>query len=193
MARTKTSVRYKAEEKRRRALIIAIILFLIGLVMIIAGTFAYYQTNVTGSVGGNVLAWNFKANNSTSSFTITLTPDSALSCNTATTLNSTIAPGTCGSFTINLSTTISANYTITFSNFVNKPANLKFYSDSSFNTETDITASGYSITGSLANNGTVAKTIYWKWDFGTSSSITADNTASDKSVSFSANVVGRQT
>ena len=190
MARTNTNVRYKSEEKRRRAIILAIILFLIGIGMVIAGTYAYYQRTITGTASGTIARWNFKANNSTSSFTISLTPTQ-----TANTLNSTIAPETSGSFKIDLSTVDSdlpVVYEITFSTFTNKPANLKFYSDSSFTTETDITASGYKITGNMNAGTTTSKTIYWKWPYGTAASVTNDNAAADKTVSFNVNVVGTQ-
>jgi len=190
MAKSNADVRYKADEKRQRTLAIAIILFLIGLIMVFIGTFAFYQNTITGTVNGSIASWVFKANNNASNFAITLSPTQ-----TTRTLNSTMAPGTSGSFTINLSTEGSAlgvNYTITFSNFTNLPSNLKFYSDSAYNTETDITASGYSLTGTLNANSTLAKTIYWKWEYGTSSSVTTDNSSADKSVSFTATVVGQQ-
>ena len=190
MAKSRASVRYKSEEKRRHALIIAIILLLLGVIMIIYGTYAYYQTAQSGTVTGSVAIWTFKANSSASSFNITLAPSQ-----TNVTANSTMAPGTSGSFDIKLSTKangISADYTITFSNFSNIPANLKFYSDSNYSTETDITASGFKITGTLAANSEVTKTIYWKWPLGNESSITADNAAADKNVSFTATVVGKQ-
>lgn len=189
MARSNTSIRYKAEEKRRRAIILAIILFFVGLAMIFAGTYAYYRSTINGTVSATITAWVFKANNSASSFAITLSPTQN------TTYNSTMAPGTSGSFSIDLSTAssgLAADYTITFSNFTNKPANLKFYSDSSFTTETDITASGYSITGTLNANSSTTKTIYWKWAYGNDSSVTSDNSSVDKNVSFTATVVGKQ-
>lgn len=190
MAKSRTSIRYKAEEKRRHAIILAIILFILGLAMIVAGTYAFYRSTISGTINGSISVWTFKANNNASSFNITLTPSQ-----TTSTLNSTMAPGTSGSFTINLSTKnngLSADYTITFSGFTNKPANLKFYSDSNFTTETDITASGYKITGTLAANSEETKTIYWKWPLGNTSSITSDNSAANKNFSFTATVVGKQ-
>ena len=190
MAKSNANVRYEADEKRRHIIIVAIILFLVGLIMVFIGTYAYYQTTSTGSVSGTIATWVFKANNNASTFNISLTPTQ-----TSRTLNSTMAPGTSGSFTITLSTVgsaLAANYTITFSNFTNIPSNLKFYSDSSFTTVTDITASGYSLTGTLNAGSSIDKTIYWKWDYGTSSSISADSAAADKAVSFTATVVGTQ-
>ena len=192
MAKSNASIKYRAEEKRRHAIFIAIVLFILGLAMIIVSSYAYYRTTISGTISGTTGAWVFKANNATSSFNITLAPTQ-----TDRTYNSTIAPGTSGSFDILIDGTgigspMSADYTITFSNFVNKPANLKFYSDSNFSTETDITANGYSITGTVASGNSTTKTIYWKWEYGTSSSITSDNSAADKNVSFTVTVVGTQ-
>ena len=87
---------------------------------------------------------------------------------------------------------LAADYVMTFSDFQNKPTNLKFYSDSSFTNETDITASGYSITGTLASGDATTKTIYWKWAYGAASSVTLDNQDADKNVSFTVTVVGTQ-
>ena len=190
MAKSNADVRYEAEEKRKHILIVAIILFLIGLIMVFIGTYSYYQNSVTGTVSGTIATWSFKANNNASNFNITLSPTQ-----TARTLNTTMAPGTSGSFTIQLSTVgsaLAANYTITFSNFSNIPSNLKFCSDAACNTVTDITASGYSLSGTLNAGTTVDKIIYWQWPVGGASSITADNAAANKAVSFTATVVGTQ-
>ena len=70
MAKKNAEIRFEAEQKRQRAIIIAIILFLLGLILIIAGTYAYYQRTLTGTVTGTIATWNFKANNSASSFTV---------------------------------------------------------------------------------------------------------------------------
>ena len=187
MAKSKNNVRYEAEVKRHRRIMIAVVLFLLGLIMVFVGTMAFYQTQVNGSGSGTVLYWNFQANNSMTNFNISLAPEQ-----TTRTVNATMAPGTSGSFTFTLSTSITADYTITFSGFTNIPANLKFYTDSSHSTETDITASGYSMTGTLNGGSTTTRTIYWAWPYGTSSSITADNASADKSISFTATVVGQQ-
>lgn len=189
MAKKNAEIRFEAEQKRQRAIIIAIILFLLGLILIIAGTYAYYQRTLTGTVTGTIATWNFKANNSASSFIVTLTPTGNK------TANSTIAPGTSGSFSVTLSAASSAlpvNYVLSFSNFENIPTNLVFYTDSAHTTVADIEASGYSVTGSLAAGGSATKTWYWVWPYGTASSVTADNADANKSVSFSVDVVGTQ-
>lgn len=189
MAKKSAEIRFEAEQKRYRTIIIAIILLLLGLVLIIAGTYAYYQKTITGTVTGTIATWNFKANSSTSSFRVTLTPSGNK------TANSTIAPGTSGSFSVVLSAASSAlpvNYVLTFGSFTNIPTNLVFYSDSSHTTVADIEASGYSVSGSLAAGGSVTKTWYWVWPYGSSSSVAADNADANKTVSFNVNVVGTQ-
>ena len=187
----KEEVRYKSEVKRHRIILIAVILLLIGFIMIAIGTFAYYRTTVTGTVSGTIASWSFKTNNGNPTFTtITLAPTQ-----TTKTLNSTMAPGTSGSFDLVLSTVGSAlpvSYTITFSNFTNVPTNLQFYSDDDFLTVSDIRTNGFKIEGDMASNTTLTKTIYWKWDFGTASSTTNDNLSANQNVSFDVSIVGRQ-
>lgn len=190
MGKSTAKVRYKAEEKRRHAIIVAIILLLVGLLMIFIGTYAYFQTTFTGQLSGNIAVWNFRANNANSSFNITLVPTQ-----TSTTANQTVAPGTSGSFSIVLNTTgsgLAADYTITFNNFVNKPTNLKFYSDQAFTNEINITQANYQMTGTVNANTTETKTIYWNWPIGDASSTTSDNQFINKNVSFTVNVLGRQ-
>ena len=68
----------------------------------------------------------------------------------------------------------------------------KFYSDSTFSTVADITSSTYSLTGTLAANSSITKTWYWKWPYGDASSITNDNSAAEKNITFKVNVVGVQ-
>ena len=78
---------------------IAILILGIGFAV---GTYAYYQTTVTGNVGGTVLAWQCTANSQTASFTISL---------------GSLYPGSSGSKTISVGATIAADYTITFNTF----------------------------------------------------------------------------
>ena len=48
---------------------IAILVLAVG---ILFGTYAYYQTTITGTISGNVAKWSFKANGETSSFNLDL-------------------------------------------------------------------------------------------------------------------------
>ena len=121
---------------------------------IAVGTYAYYQTNVTGTVGGTVLAWNCDLGSS--------------GVQTSTFAN--MYPGSSGSITFNITSTITADYTINITGFSNmntgSRAALKLYTDSAHSTA--ITTST-NITGSVSSNGgTSTKTIYYYWPYGTS-------------------------
>ena len=48
---------------------IAILVLAVG---ILIGTYAYYQTTISGTISGNVAKWSFKANGQTSSFNLDL-------------------------------------------------------------------------------------------------------------------------
>lgn len=189
MAKKNADMRFEREKKRRRSILIALILLLLGIIMIIIGSYAFYTTTITGTISGTIANWSFKANNATSTFNITLKPTQSV------TANSKIAPGTSGSFSVvlkNEATLLGVDYTLTFSDFTNIPSNLKFYNDSTFATVADITSSTYSLTGTLAANSSITKTWYWKWPYGDASSITNDNSAAEKNITFKVNVVGVQ-
>lgn len=130
---------------------IAILILGIGFAV---GTYAYYQTTITGNVGGTVLAWQCTANNQSATFDITL---------------GSLYPGSSGDKTITIRSTIDANYTITFDNFANIGSgstheNLNLYSDASHNS---IINEGNSITGSVTagTTGTAVK-FYYYWPYG---------------------------
>lgn len=120
------------------------------------GTYAYYQTTVTGTAGGTVLAWQCTANNQTASFTISL---------------GSLYPGSSGPKTITIGATIDADYTITFTSFTNMGSgsnhpNLNLYKDSAHSSI--INASG-TITGSVTGGSTSTATFYYYWPYGTAS------------------------
>ena len=141
---------------------IAILILGIGFAV---GTYAYYQTTVTGTVGGTVLAWECTANNQTASFTISL---------------GSLYPGSSGEKTIDLAATIDSNFVVTFDTFTNMGAgsdhpNLKLYKDSGH-----ATSIGTSGTLSNPNDFTVAYNsttqkyeghakFYYYWPYGTAS------------------------
>lgn len=189
MARENTDIHFEAEQKRRRTIIIAIILFLLGISFVIAGTVAYYQTTITGNITGTIARWDFKANNQASSFAITLAPDGNH------TDNATLAPDTSGSFSVVMNATdsqLAIDYEVSFSNFLNVPTNLIFYSDANRQTPVDIESATYTLTGTLAAGSTTTKTWYWTWPYGNASSVSVDNADANKTVSFTVNVVGVQ-
>lgn len=122
------------------------------------GTYAYYQNVTTGTATGTVLAWNCNAYNkdTPTDFTFNL---------------GALYPGSQGSGTIRVESSINASYEITFSNFQNIGAeaashtNLLLYRDASY---TQPLGTGSTISGTVAANSTSDKTFYYKWAYGNS-------------------------
>ena len=117
------------------------------------GTYAYYQTTVTGTASGTVLAWNCTANGKSDAFTVAL---------------GSLYPGSSGSKDITIAASIAADYTITFNKFTNMGAGsnhpyLNLYKDSGH--ATVINASD-TITGSVAAGGSAKATFYYYWPYG---------------------------
>ncbi len=120
-----------------------------------AGTYAYYQNTITGTASGTVLAWNCTANTKGDGeqFTISL---------------GSLYPGSSGSKTITIASSILADYNVTFNTFTNMGTgsnhpNLNLYKDSGFATK--INASD-SITGEVAAGGSQTVTFYYNWPYG---------------------------
>ncbi len=132
-------------------LTVGIIVLVLG-IGIAVGTYAYYQTTVTGSVGATVLAWDCKLGSSG-------------------VVKSTFAnmyPGSSGSITFNITSSIAADYTIHITGFTNMNsgthAALKLYTDSAHST---VIATNTNLTGSISAGGTASKVIYYYWPYGT--------------------------
>ena len=107
--------------------------------------------------------WNFivKAKDS---YLVTDTLDNiklAETCDEQTLINGTIAPGTCGNFSIIIETDeLGAEYNIIFDNFsADFPENLKFYVDSE---EYDINTGFYN---KLDYKGIATHTVNWIWEY----------------------------
>lgn len=130
-----------------------------------AGTYAYYQNTITGTASGTVLAWNCTAKSSSpltnnegakgdgEQFTISL---------------GSLYPGSSGSRTITIASSILADYKVTFNTFTNMGTgsnhpNLNLYKDSGFATK--INASD-SLTGEVAAGGSKDVTFYYNWPYG---------------------------
>ena len=120
-----------------------------------AGTYAYYQNTITGNVSGTVLAWNCtaKTKGDGEQFTISL---------------GSLYPGSSGSKTITIASSILADYKVTFNTFTNMGTgsnhpNLNLYKDSGFATK--INASD-TIDGEVTAGGTEDVTFYYNWPYG---------------------------
>ena len=134
-------------------------IFVYGLILMILavgiaiGTYAYYQTTINGTASGTVLAWNCDLGSS------------GVQKNTF----ANMYPGVSGEITFNVTSSITADYTITISNYkymnTGTRAALKLYTDSAHST---VIGSGDSVTGEVATNGgTGTTTIYYYWPYGT--------------------------
>ncbi len=154
---------------------------IMGIAMIVAalglgvGTYAYYQSTITGNVSGTITAWSFLVNNEASEFTADLGD---------------LKPGVSGQITLNLSAQASGlgvSAVVSFSNPQNWPANLKLYTGS--NKTGEITFGTTTVSRTIAAGEADSVVIYYDWPIGTSAETgpTADQTAS-----FTITVVGTQ-
>lgn len=136
---------------------------------LLGGTMAKYATEVTGTGSATVAKWSFKVNGETA----TMATVDLANTNYSNVKSKTIAPGTKGSFDIELDASgseVAVDYTIAFKNLSGKPDGLKFYSDAARKTEISLSTG---LTGTIALsdvNTKLTKTIYWEWPYG------ADNT-----------------
>ena len=153
----------EGKEKKRKGLVIALLL-LFGLTAgHIAATYAKYAGTFNGSGTVTVAKWAFESDNSSGNFNIDL--DKTYDADTL--VNGKIAPGTSGSFVIELSnanTEVGVDYTITFGSTTNKPTNLTFNG-------------GGTVTGTLKPGQTgVTETITWEWPYETTNGDADDTT-----------------
>ena len=163
--------------KKKKSLGILVLLFMI----VVAGayvvnTFAKYSSTVnkTGSV--TVASWNFATDNTGDTFTVNIAP----TADASTLVSGKIAPGTSGSFVINVKNTsdVGANVSVALGSVTGTvPTNMKFYSDSAHTTE--ITPGSFTKTGVLAagNSTGLNVTIYWAWPYETPASSSAGDAA----------------
>lgn len=151
--------------KKRIVVILAILIVL--LMTFIGGqAFAKYVGEVKGKGSAEIANWSFKVNNSKEQIqTINLSS----TANNASLTNNKLAPGTTGSFNINLDATdsdVGVKYEVIFKNESSKPQNLKFeYDNKTYNSIIELNDK---ITGTInANSDDKQKniTINWKWEF----------------------------
>lgn len=151
-----------------------------------AGTYAYYQNTITGTASGTVLAWNCTAKSGNEGakgdgeqFTISL---------------GNLYPGSSGSRTITIASSILADYKVTFDTFTNMGTgsnhpNLYLYKDSGFATK--INASD-SLTGEVAAGGSKDVTFYYNWPYGDPDKKIGKDTYNSAPPSFRVNVTCSQ-
>ena len=156
--------------------IVAGIAMIVAAIAVSAGTYAYYQSTITGTATGSITAWSFIVNEQPTSFTATLGD---------------LKPGVSGQIDLNLSAAgsgLAMDVDVTFPSVTNWPANLKLYSASNHAAGSEITPGTTVIERALAANATDTVTVYYDWPIGTTSETPA--TAGEASLAIS--VVGTQ-
>lgn len=153
--------------KNKKSLWLIVLLLLVGLTGgYVASTYAKYTSAFDKSGTVTVAKWAFADDNSDSELKIDFTD----TYDATTLVNDRIAPGTSGSFDIqvvNETSETGVDFTLKIKSVANVPTNLKFYSDSSFSDP--MTIDGGTITGQLkAGDATGVKVpLYWKWEYET--------------------------
>ena len=198
----KSTTKQTATKTRNKPVIILLALLLITAIVFSMYAYAKYKTTLTGNGTATVAKWSFKVNGQTQTI-----PDIDL----ATTMKKVnnvaenkLAPGTEGSFDLNLDATgseVAIDYNIKLA-VTEKPSNLRFYTDSSYTKEIASTDGVMNVSGvmSLEEIKTIqTKTIYWKWPYQTGDTDDVkkandkiDTADSKKSVTMTITVTGTQ-
>ena len=185
-----------------KPIVILLVLTLITATIFSMYAYSKYKTTLTGNGTATVAKWSFKVNGQTQTI-----PDIDL----ATTMEKVnnvaenkIAPGTEGSFDLNLDATgseVAIDYNIKLA-VTEKPTNLRFYTDNSYTKEIASTDGVMNVSGvmSLEEVKTIqTKTIYWKWAYQTGTAANdivandkIDTDDSKKSVTMTITVTGTQ-
>ena len=158
-------------KKTSKSLLFALILGIAILASAVGGTYAKYTEKVEKEAKATVAKWAFADDNTTQSnykFAVSETYDAS------TLVNGKIAPGTKGTFEINLvntNTDTAVGFEILFANMANKPTNFHLYrttDGSQKGAEVKLDGTG-KVTGKLAAKdatGLTAKFI-WEWAYET--------------------------
>lgn len=173
---------------------------------LLGGTMARYVTEVTGSATATVAAWSFKANNSDSTFTpIDLGDTTNRTSYDGTTLKEdVIAPGTSGSFTIEIDGS-GSDVGIQYDVAVKAASGTTLPDDLLFSTE-EITGSNLGSTldkfniptgtidySSTSNDMKKDITVFWAWGFGDADTkFSNDNDDAGKTWKLDITINGKQ-
>ena len=153
--------------KKKKLLVIALLLLFGVTAGYVASTYAKYASTFEGSGTITVAKWAFEDDNDP----MTIDIDLATTYDADTLIGGKIAPGTSGSFAIDLSnanTEVGVDYSISLSN-TNAPANLVF------------TSGGNAISGPITGTLTPGQTgetvtVNWEWPYYTSAADDVEDT-----------------
>ena len=196
----KSTTKQTATKTRNKPVIILLALLLITAIVFSMYAYAKYKTTLKGNGTATVAKWSFKVNGQTQTI-----PDIDLATKMKKVNNvaeNKLAPGTEGSFELNLDATgseVAIDYNIKLI-VTEKPTNLRFYTDSSYTKEITSTDGVMNVSGvmSLEEIKTIqTKTIYWKWAYQTGTAANdivandkIDTADSKKSVTMTITVTG---
>ncbi len=166
----KSTTKQTATKTRNKPVIILLALLLITAIVFSMYAYAKYKTTLTGNGTAIVAKWSFKVNGQTQTIPdIDLTQTMDTHNNVA---EGKIAPGTSGHFDLELDATgseVSIDYNIKLA-ITEKPTNLKFYLDNTYETEIAETEGTLNVSGSIpleTIDTPLIKTIYWQWPYET--------------------------
>jgi len=156
--------------------IIAGLALIVAAAGISAGTYAYYQSIISGTGSGTITPWSFTVNDKgdAQEFVASLGD---------------LKPGVSGTIELNMSAAdsgLGVDAVISFNTATNIPANMKFYTDPGYTSELDLSKD--TITRAISAGKTDSVTIYYNWPKGN-----AEKGPSEaKIASFKIQVVGKQ-
>lgn len=143
----------------KNAVLVFVLLLLVAVsAMMVASTYAKYTAEVSGSGEVTVAKWNFEGDNSTT----TVNVDFIDTVDSTSLVSGKVAPGTHGSFNVNVKNTsseVGAKVTVKVGSVANLPTNMKLYSDAACTKEID--ADG--IVGTIKMGDNLDFKVYWKW------------------------------
>ncbi len=175
----------------KKGLVVVALLLLVGIsTSKVAGTYAKYTGSVEKEGTMTVAKWAFDDDNKASTMSVNLTK----TADATTLVDDKIAPGTEGSFSININNANSetgVNFEVSVGEITNAPKNLVFYADAAM---TQVLDADHKLTGTIvANDSTgVDAKIYWKWAYeqaDVASGDTDDTTAGKAATSLTIPVV----
>ena len=174
--------------------LIGLSLTLFGLVLMYAGTYAYYMRVVNGTIIGKTGAFTFDVLHNNKTFTSIDLYDTITGTPSIESSDKVIVPGDKGSFVLTatgVGTSSDIEYTIMF-NGSSTPSNMKFYLDEGKTKVLDVETN--KIYGYLDKNGSMVKehTIYWEWPYDSGRYNDLDYEYANKNISIDVKVEGKQ-
>lgn len=183
-------------KKKKKSLVLISLLMLVGLTSgYVASTYAKYTATLDNASGETTVAkWDFKKGTNYGKFEISL----PATVDATTLVDDRIAPGTSGTFTIDLDNSgseVGVEYEITFATASGIPSNLVFKSG----TDT-FTVTGSKVVGKIPAGQTKSVELNWEWLYEQTTGTLADEdaednangTAASRAMTLTAVVTGKQ-